>query len=525
MTDRDPGAARGIASAAALLAGSVLLSRVLGYAREVVLANQLGVSAEVDAYRAAFQLPDLLNHFLAGGALSIAFIPLYAGIRAREGPEAAQRFFGRILGTLGAAAVVATAGLWIFAEPLVSALFGVGGGFDDAQRELTVRLTRIVLPAQICFIAGGIVRGALMAHGRFFSQALAPLLYNAGIIAGGLLLAESRGAEGFAWGALAGAVAGPLVASLVEARRAPELRLRPVVALRDRELARYLFVAAPLMVGVTLLTMDEWYDRLFGARLAEGTISLLFYARYLMLVPVAVLGQAVATAALPTLSRLWSAGRRDELDRQLQATLRVAAGLAMLGAAAFYAFAGPLVEILYRHGEFTSQDAARCADLLRIFAWAVPGWVVQQIAVRAFYARGDTWRPMLLGTAVALLAVPLYWGLGQRLGAPGLAWSGVAAVSANALGTLALARRLHGAPSLGALGATAARALAIALVAGGLAAWATPRGEGAWAALGELALGGALFAVLAAALGYAFGDEALREGLGRLARRAARLVR
>jgi len=250
---RKPRAGR-IPAIAALLAGSVLLSRVLGYVREMVLAGYLGTSPEADAYRAAFQIPDILNHFLAGGAFSVAFVPFYTRVRESRGEAAALRLLGTVLGTLTAIAVVATAALWLGSEPLVGWLFR---GFADEPRELTLRLTRIVLPAQIFFVAGGVLRAALMAHDRFATQALAPLAYNAGIIAGGVLFGSTLGAEGFAWGALAGAVVGPFLLPLLDVRRA-KLRIGFRIAPFDREFLAYLWRAAPLIIGLSLLTVDEW---------------------------------------------------------------------------------------------------------------------------------------------------------------------------------------------------------------------------------------------------------------------------
>ena len=511
-TGREPRGAR-LTAVAALLAASVLLSRVLGFVRESAIAYRLGVGSEVDAYRAAFQIPDLLNYFLAGGAFSVALIPLYQQVRAARGEADAEAFFAKVLGTLSVVAVVATGALWWNAEALVRLQFG---GFDAETLERTVRLTRIVLPAQIFFVAGGIVRAVLMARGRFLSQALAPLLYNAGIIAGGLALPQ-LGADGFAWGVLAGAFVGNLVVPFAEAARDSELRIRARVAF-DRDLRRYLVVAAPLMIGVTLVTVDEWYDRWFGARLAEGTVAALGFARFIGQAPVAVLGQAVATAALPMFSKLWSEGRRDELDELVTATLRAGLGVAILAAAALAVLAEPIVEIMYERGSFGAESTARVSGLLVIFALALPAWVGQQIALRAFYARTDMWRPMLLGTAVAVVAIPLYLHLGSRFGAAGLASAGVIAMTFNAVATIAMARVLHGSPSLSALASTAARGLAIAALAAAGAWYAAGFGAG-FGALGALLAGGIVFAAVAVVGAFMVGDEPMRDALGRVARR------
>ena len=140
----------------------MLFSRALGLVREMVLASQLGAGAEVDAYRAAFQIPDILNHFLAGGAFAVAFVPFYLRVRAARGDEAAGRLVATAFGTLTVISLAATAALWIFAESLVALQFP---NFAPETRALTVRLTRIVLPAQIFFVIGGLVRPVLTRAG------------------------------------------------------------------------------------------------------------------------------------------------------------------------------------------------------------------------------------------------------------------------------------------------------------------------------------------------------------------------
>ena len=508
-----------LTAVAALLAGSVLLSRVLGYVREAVLARELGASAATDAYYAAFQIPDLLNYFLAGGALSIAFVPFYSRVLAQEGAAAAELLLAKVTGTMGALTLAATVVLWWQADALVALQFP---RFAPETQVLTVRLTRIVLPAQIFFITGGILRAALMAQGRFATQALAPLFYNGAIIAGGLLLAPRLGAEGFAWGALVGAAFGVFGAAWIETLVLLRHRARLLFAPFDADVLRYLAIAAPLMFGLSLAAFDEWYDRWFGALLATGTVAYLSFARRLMQLPVAVVGQAIATAALPTLSRLWSEGRRDDLAGVMQTALQVGLGLSVLAAAASYVFAAPIVTVVYQRGAFGPGDAAAVADLLRVFSIGVPAWVLQQIAVRAFYARGDTWRPMLLGTAVTLGAIPVYLALGPRLGAAGLAWAGVLAMAANTLGTLLLARRLHGAPDLGRLAASGARAAVIATLAAVAGAASQRGGEGAYQALLDLAVGFTAFGLVALALVFLIGDAPLRDAMRRLTRRLAR---
>lgn len=502
-----------LGAAAALLAASVLLSRVVGYVRDIALADQVGVGAEADAYYAAFQIPDLLNYLLAQSALSIAFLPLYTRAREERGEAAASRLLATVLGSLGALAFAATAVLWWRAPELVGFLFG---GFDEPTRQLTVRLTRIVLPAQVFFITGGVIRAALMSEGRFLAQALSPLLYNGAIVAGGIAMGS---AEGFAWGVLAGAIIGPWAVPTLDFLRDHRVRVR--IALFDRDFLAYLWLALPLMLGVSLVTVDEWYDKILGDELASGTVAALGFARKLMQAPVAVIGQAAATAALPTLSALYVAGRQSELHRTLLRTLQASVSLGVLAAAGTWAVAVPLVAVMFRHGNFSNEAATLVAELLAILALGIPGWIVQQVSVRAFYAREDTWRPMFLGTGIALLALPTYIWMRDEYGAAGLAWSGAIAITVNAAVTLAWVRIRYGGPDLRPLLASVLRAGAIAGVAGLLArASVSSLPSDDWtSALLALLAGGAAFGVVAGVGVAAFGDESLRGAAMSLVRR------
>jgi len=500
--------ARKVGAAAVLLAASVLLSRVLGYAREALLAYRVGAGPDADAYYAAFQIPDLLNYLLAGGALSVAFLPMYTARRANPSGagDSADQLLAVVLGTLTAIAVIATAVLWWQAPSLIELQFP---RFDAETQLLTTRLTRIVLPAQVFFVAGGIVNAALLSKGRFGAAAAAPLLYNGGIIAGGLLLAPftETPVEGFSWGALIGAICGPFFAPLIDARKRVVIRAR--IAPLDRRFLAYLWIAAPLMLGQTLLTVDEWYERWFGALLEPGTVAHLSYARRMMLVPVAVVGQAIAAAALPAMSRLWADQRIDRLNRLVAQTLQTGLALAIFAGAAFCLFAHEIVTLIYQRGAFTSADTTAVAAILALLSLAVPAWITQQIITRAFYARSDTWRPMILGTVFAVAAIPLYITLGNAYGAVGLAMAPSIAMTANAVATVFLARYLHGAPDLGAVGSTLGRAL---LIAAG--AVATPLGlfgfSTDWTAVAGRV---AVFTVVIATGTFTFGDRAVRSAL------------
>jgi putative peptidoglycan lipid II flippase len=521
-------AGTGVAAAAFLLAGSQLASRVLGYVREVVLANLEGNSANADAYFAAFLLPDLLNHFLAGGALSIAFIPFYTRALTRGGEAEAARVLSVVLGTLSVSVIVATGVLLWLMDPLIALLYPE---FAPEVQTLTSHLTRIVLPAQIFFVAGGVINAVLLARRSFAAAAIAPLLYNACIIAGGVLFHDALGVAGFAWGVLAGAFLGPFLVPLLNAL--PSVRIRLRFAPLDPLFLRYLLVAAPLMLGQSLTAVDEWLYRYFGARLGEGAVSAISYARKLMLVPVAIVGQAIGTAALPALAQLYEQGRLQELDRAVLRTLQAGLALGILLAPVLAILSHPAVVAVYQGGRFDAGDAASVSLLLAAQCLGVAAWVVQQIAVRPFYARGDTLRPMLLGTAAVIAAIPLYAWLSSEHGVVGLVIAGALAINVNALATVIFARRVHGAPDLAALLAAGARATGIALLASAAALGAIAlvfgmrtldpaqplaRGE----ALLVAAAGAAAYGAVALPAALLFGDPALRAALARVLRLRSR---
>lgn len=505
----------GIGKAALLLAASALLSRILGYGRDIMLAYFAGVGWQSDAYFAAFIIPDWLNYLLAGSALSIGFLPLYTRALNRGGEPEASRLLATVLGNLTVVVVAITALLWWQADRLISLQFPE---FSDEAHRLTVETVRILLPAQIAFVLGGILKATLFARGRFGAAALSPLVYNLATILGGVLLYPTLGVKGFAWGVLAGACLGPFLAPLVDARRDGPIGFR--VSWMDRDFVRYLGLAAPLMLGQSLLTVDEWFDKWFGGLLGPGSVAQLTYARRLMLVPVAVVGQAIATAALPALTQLWERGRKAEADSTLLRALQGGASLGMIALVACLMLAQPLVQVFYERGAWTAQDTRVVSQLLFVLALSIPAWILQQIVVRGFYARGDTWRPMVLGTVIVLFAIPFYRWMALEHGIVGLALAGVIGMWVNFVATTLLARRKHGGPELRGFFVSCARSALLAALAGIpiiLTARLVPAGGmGAIDPYVRLSAGAMFYLLLAGLLFTRFGDSATRSMLGRV---------
>jgi putative peptidoglycan lipid II flippase len=424
---------RRVGLAAALLSASTLASRILGQLREMALAWQFGASAQTDAYNAAFWLPDLLSYFLAGGALSIAFMPGFSKALHEGREDDGWRLFSNIANITAVVLVAAIGVAWLAAPSIVSVMFA---GFSAEQLATTTSLTRIILPGPIFFFVGGLLTATENARGRFLAAALSPLVYNVCIILGGLLLGPSFGVAGFSWGVLLGSCLGPFLIPLLFARRS--IRYSLAFSPRDPSVRAYYLTALPLMLGVSLLTVDEWLLRHFGAALEPGTITHLNNARKLMLVPGGLIGQAVAQALLPFLTRDVAAGRDDLAHQSLVKAVRGTAVLATMAAVALVALAQPAVSLVYQHGAFVAADADITASYLVAFAAALPSWCAASVISRGFYARSEMALPMKLSTLVTLASYPVY-ALAVHLG------GGSGLACATAVGYLLHAMTLGGA--------------------------------------------------------------------------------
>ncbi|MGH8873721.1 MAG: lipid II flippase MurJ, partial [Acidimicrobiia bacterium] len=315
--------------AALVVSAGVLVSRLLGLVRDVVLAGLVGNTSAGDVYEAAFLLPDYLFYLMAGGYLSITFIPILSGYLAvgdRRGGWEALTAVARPVGTV---MVVLTVAAMVAARPLVEAAFrglpdlaGAGGArLSASQLDEVASLTRIVLPAQVFFVLGSLFMAVQYAHHRFLIPTLAPVVYNLGIIAGGLLGVGGRPAAGFVWGALAGAFVGNFALQVVGARRCG-WRWERGVPLGHPALGQYLAMAVPLMAGQSVVVLDEQLTRVFGQLGEEGAIFALGRARRLNMLPVGMIAQAAGVAAYPFLARLAAEGRPAELSETVARAVR-----------------------------------------------------------------------------------------------------------------------------------------------------------------------------------------------------------
>jgi putative peptidoglycan lipid II flippase len=510
---------RRIGIAAGIWGASILLSRLVGLLREAVIGRTLGSSAAADAYWTAFVLPDFLNYLLAGGALSIVFIPIFQRHVAAGEEQRGWQAFGSISTFLLLLLGVATLALW-FLLPRLAPL--VAPGFSAGQLELLVRLSRILLPAQIFHVLGGLLSAALQARDRHAIPALAPLVYTLGIVAGGLLL---RSAEGFAWGVLAGSFVGPFLLPLL-ACRGIGLAWRPRLSLGDPDLRTYLARSLPIMLGFSIVVVDDWILRREGTLLGTGAASAITYAKNLMKVPMGIFGLAAGVAAYPTLARLVAEGKPEELRRTLWSTLRVLLVLAFAAQALLSVAGTEIAALVYGRGKLSPDELGEIGGALALVSIGLGAWSAQTLLARGFYALGNTWLPALLGTIVAVAAYPLYVFLRGELGLGGLALASSAAILVYA-GLLAwlLARELErvAAPEPGLWGLFFMRALCalgLAIGAGRLVLRFLPEGFGTRELLLRAGLSGGLTLAVFLAVAVLCGMPELQTILAPLRRRA-----
>jgi putative peptidoglycan lipid II flippase len=333
-----------------------------------------------------------------------------------------------------------------------------------------------VLPAQVFFILGQLFTAVQFARERFVIPTLGPLVYNVGIIVGGLIGAVGQDqptADGFAWGAVAGAFVGIFALQWWGAHRAG-LRLPTGRIGRHPAVRRYFALAIPLMLGQSLVVLDEQLGRAFGSLHGDGAISWLTFGRLTMLVPVGVIAQAAGVATYPFLARLAAEGKHRELAEAVGKAIRYVVVFSLAAAAAMIALSVPIVRVLYERGSFLPSDTIAAAATAVLFAIGIPMWGIQQILARGFFAREQMWPPVVLGTAATVIALPIYWALNRMMGLEGLALASSLAITVYT-GLLAAAwYRRTGTHELRRVATTLAGNLPVAAVAGVLA-WLTAR--------------------------------------------------
>lgn len=450
-----------VVRSAALVAFLFALDKVLGVVREAAVGRAFGASAMLDAYFAAFEIPEGLNVVVTGAALTTSLIPLLTGLVARDSRESVWRFVSAVVNwvliVVGAASIAAA----VLARPIIVT---VAPGFadDPVQVALAVRLMRLVLVQTFIFSASTVVTGTLQAHQHFFLPALAPLCYTLGRIFGAVVLAPQMGIFGLAWGGLAGA----LVHLLVKLPWLVWHRARWAPVLFHPHLRRLLRLMGPRMLGMGVTYVGFVLPTTFGSRLAPGSISAYEYAWKLMQLPETVLGTAMGIVVLPALADLAERGDGAGLRRTFSRALRLVLALSIPAAVGLLTLGQPLTALFLQRGAFDAAVTERVYQALRFFALGLVAHSTLEVVARLFYARQDMWTPLWAALAGLALNAVAGWLLLPHLAHGGIALANSLGASLQVVFLLLVAWRRMGSVDGRSLGASLARTVVASVLMG-----------------------------------------------------------
>ncbi|MEJ2183930.1 MAG: murein biosynthesis integral membrane protein MurJ [Nitrospirota bacterium] len=502
MAERDR-----IARAAGLMSAATMISRVLGYARDMVLAYFLGASGVSDAFFLAFRIPNLLRELFAEGSTASAVIPVLTEYQGRD-PDEARRL---VQATLGFVLVVvgAVSALGVLFAPQVVAV--IASGFKDPSKiSLTVTLTRVMFPFLLFVSLASAAMGALNVRRVFFLPAVAPAFLNLSIIAS--VLAWSAWVGRPVMGAALGVTLGGLAQFLVQtpAMRREGYRLRPVLDLRHPGLTRILRLVLPVTVGVSISQLYILAASIIASFLPAGSITYLFYSMRLIQFPIGVFGVAMGMAVLPSLSEHARKGDMWSVREDFSFSLRLLFFITVPAMAGLIALREPIVNLLFQRGDWNYQATAGTARALLYYSMGIWAVVGVRVVTSTFYSLQDTKTPAKVAALGLAANIALCLALMGPMLHAGLALAHALAATLNFGVLLYLLRRRLGSIRARAIGAALLKAALASAVMGALARWLL-RGD-IWQGSGQAALkAGLLTGVIALSLAvYAGASRLLR---------------
>ncbi|MBC7814702.1 MAG: murein biosynthesis integral membrane protein MurJ [Burkholderiales bacterium] len=442
------------------------VAKVISLAQTFIIANVFGAGREWDAFVTANGVPELIFTLISGGALAHAFIPIFSGYLASEDRAGAWRIASHVINTIFVTTLLVSVVVFLLAPTLVTNW--IAPGFDAATQAQTIQLMRILLISTLIFSISGISMGILQSHNRFVLPALAPIMFDLGILFGVAFLIPAFGVYGVAIGAVIGAALhlGVQVPGLIRVRA----HWWPELGLRDPVLWRVIRLMLPRVAGLGVFSLNFLVMNSIASRLGEGSVSALSWGWRLMQIPETLIGTAMGTVIFPMLAALSELGdergKREAMSGALRfiliATIPSAIGLIIVGP--------PLIRLLER-GAFDASASAMVYSTLRFFALGLVVHSALEIVARSFYADKDTLTPLWAALGGAALNLGLSYALSgvNNPDAPNLGVGGLAL--ANSIGTAfevfvllwLLRRRWHGANET-ALGRTIIKTIAASLV-------------------------------------------------------------
>lgn len=439
-----------------LLAFFFLLDKVIAFGRSILIARQFSLSSELDAFNVANNLPDLLFALISGGAIAMAFIPLLTETLASKGRAAAWDLFSRVANFAFLVTLIFAIFVAIFAHQIVRAQIGIAPGFTPEQQDLVARLMQLNLIGTILFSISGLVMASLQANQHFLLPAIAPTLYNVGMIFGALVLSPSQpyhfagitlpayglGVYGLVYGVILGAVMH--LAIQIPGLVRYGFRWTPALNLRDSGLLQALTLIGPrllTMFGIQLIFILR--DN-FASRLDQvGGVSALTYGWMIMQVPETIIGTAIATALLPTLSEYVARHDWEKFNEALSKGLSVMISLSLPIAAVLALYIKPLIQLAF---DFDNTGTELLTITTQVYLITLVGYVVQETLARAFYARLDPRIPLIgIGVRLTLYIIIVLAGFNllKNPGAPVIAAGELAVLAEAVLLFVILAKKMR----------------------------------------------------------------------------------
>ena len=454
-----------IARAGLIVTGAFLISRVLGWLRVVIISTTFGASRDLDAFFAAFRIPDLLFQLVAAGALGSALIPVLSGLLATGEPGRAWRVASTVT-NLVTGALVVLAAIGIVLAPWLVPL--ITPGFDEATTRLAVELTQIMLLSPIFLGLGAVATSILNARDRFGAAALAPAIYNLAIIGATLLLAPSMGVHALAIGVVAGSILH--IAVQVPALRQVGYRYRPEVQPRDPASREALLLMVPRAIGLGVSQITLVVSTALASGIAIGAVTAFNVAFTMLQIPIGLIGVPLAMVILPSMSRELARGEVDSYLRLVTRAVRLLLFAMLPITAVGIVVRTPAVSLLFDYGEFGPRGVELTSEALLFFLVGLAAHSLIAVLARAFYAGKDTATPVVAAVIAVVINVGLAVVLVGPIGLGGLSLAIAIGAWAECVFLVAVLRRRHPAFDVRSIGQTFA-ASGLAAAAAGVAAF------------------------------------------------------
>jgi putative peptidoglycan lipid II flippase len=417
-----------ITGAAIILGAASFLSRIIGIVRDRIFAHQFGAGEVLDAYYAAFRIPDLVYNLLIVGALSAGFIPVFLELKEKKIKEA-WHVTNTVLNMLAIGSLVICAFLFIFTPAITNIIVP---GFDEANKALTIMLTRIMFLSPILLGISGLISGVLQSFKSFFIYSLTPIMYNLGIIIGAIFLVPWIGIEGLAYGVVLGAILHLII-------QLPMLyklgfRYRPILDVGDTSVKRIWKMMIPRTLSLATFQINLLVITMLASTLGDGSITIFNFANNLQYFPVGIIGISFAIAAFPTLSELAAQKKQSRMVDELIRTSRQILFFILPLTVIFLVLRAQIVRTVLGSGAFDWTATILTADTLAFFSLSLFAQALIPLLARGFYALQDTWTPFLIGLSGALINIIAAIYLKDIYGVRGLAFGfSIAAVCQLAL--------------------------------------------------------------------------------------------